>query len=381
MAGIAYYASTKLTEAAKFLKKQSSEMDTFATSIEGVFDKVNLGYDAAIELINEIKSSLLPSYNELIDNLKNNEAIKNTLAELKGQASKVDTTEISDKVKELVNEEINQNQSDIQESINEGKAKLQEIGASEYLSKTVSFLEGLDFLFSDAHAAFKGLAIKPSCFKRGRRFPVMDEDCKCRRNRSCMTSRLPESLKLKRRDDFVVLATKNALSLSKANDYILSGRPREGISIYKKLAPMAPKVEKSSMALLYNKKSKFYSEKNILNLTDSIRKSTKEGLGTYLSHNQKEMGAYLKPVQISNSSKGSDGPADIVLEKLRGDILTAKNLGNPSFVDLKIEAAAREDSGEDVYNYSQETIIRDPSIDIFQMIKKRYMQVHADGRL
>ena len=153
-----------------------------------------------------------------------------------------------------------------------------------------------------------------------------------------MTSSFPESLKLKRRDDFVVLATKNALSISKANNYILSGRPREGLAIYKKLAAMTPKIEKTSMALLYSKKSKFYSPKNILNLTDSIRKSSKEGLGLYLSRNQKEMNAYFRP--------------------------------SPS-----------HDSRGDIYNDSQETIIRDPSIDIFQMIKKRYMQVHADGRL
>ncbi len=383
MAGIAYYASVKLEEASEFLAKQAAEMDIFATSIENALSKLNSGFNSVQELINEIKTQLLPAFDDLLENVKNNQKVKDSLAALQGKIEEAKAngstdqlkSDLSDELKTLVNQELNQSESDIQKTINEGKADLSNITSSEYLTKTVSLIDLFDFLIPDVHASFKGLSINPSCFKRGKNFPVMDENCSCLKNRSCMSSRFPSQLKVKNQSEFVTFVSKQAYVISQANDLILSGRPKEGLSLYKKSAANTLIIEKNSLSLLNSRKSKFYSSKNILKLSDSIRRSSKEGLGTYFKDNQNKMSAFdwVRPPSTGATTK----------RKLVGiETQDVQNLDNSISENEEIgqDVSSRSET-EEIYNYSQETIIRDPNVDIFQMIKKRYMHVQASGRL
>ncbi len=382
MAGIAYYASVKLKKASEFLYKQAREMDVFATSVEEGLTKVNNGFDSIQDLIYEIKDGLLPAYNQLVENIKNNEKLQKVISSIKAEANNVVNSVSTSDVEELVKKELSENEGEIQATIDKGKNELGNISSSEYLSKSVSYFDYLDFLIPSATASFTGLSLKPSCFKRGRYYPVMDDDCSCKKGNRCMSSRFPSKINLKVKGDFINLVTKTGFNVSQANDFILSGNPKHGLAMYKKLSSRTSKIEKSSLALL-NKKSKLINSKGILTLVKKIRNSTKEGLGEYYRSSRgrpSSLASGAIKIPIEQREKEILSP---VLEKLRDDIRVAKKLGNSSLSRFNIESIPRgsNNMNEDAYNYAQETIISDPSVDIFMMIKKRYMQVHADGRL
>lgn len=386
MAGFAYFASVKLKKASEFLHKQAREMDIFATSVENGLSNMNAGFDSVQGLINEIKDGLLPAYEKLVENIKNSEEIQEALANLKDQASNVSTSVSTAEVEGLIKNELSENEAQIQSTIDEGKDEINAIDSSEYSLKGVSYLDFLDFLIPSAIASFGGLSIKPSCFKRGLRFPSMDEDCSCLSRNRCMSSRFPSQLKLKRKGAFVNLVTQSAFATTKANDLILTGKPKHALAIYKKLSSNTRKIEQNSLTLMNRKISKKYNSKSILNLTKLIRNSTKEGLKDYFSHSKR------KPLSLATSGirgtfnreqKGLGNYSNPVIERLKNDIKKAKKMGNTSLAkfDINSISPSSEENSESTYNYDQETIIRDPSVNIFMMISKRYMQVRARGRL
>ncbi len=385
MAGIAYYASMKLQKASEFLRKQANEMDVFATSVEEGLSKLNSGVDSVQSLIYEIKDQLLPAYDELVESIKNNEDIQETLEGIKGQVADAKEQALSADVQALIGKELSDNEKEIGETIEKGKSELSDIDSSEYVTKKITsldFLDMMEFFIPTAHAAYGGLRVTPSCFKRGRSLPVMDEDCSCLKKRRCLSSRFPSLLKIKKKGAFVELVTQNAFKASKASDLILSGKPRHGLLLFKKLAPDTQKIEKSSLALLNSRVSKTYNPQSVLKLTKVIRNSTKEGLGDYF---QKSKGSPVSlasvPLKIPSKNKSNRDKVytNPILSRLKKDVEKAKSLGNLSVAGFQVKRAPREDNGG--YDYAQETIIRDPNVDIFLMIKKRYMQVRADGRL
>lgn len=196
-----------------------------------------------------------------------------------------------------------------------------------------------------------------------------------------MKTHFPERFKLSRTGDFIKLATQFAHSSSQANNYILSGRPDVGLKIYKKISATTSQVEKKSIGLLYTKVSKSISPKGILNLTTSAKKITEPALADYFKKRK------LKPAPQQTMSKlirkTSPTKADTqkrnLLISLQEKARQAKRLGNQSLQNQTILVSKRQNTAD--YNYSDQTIIEDSSVDIFMMIKRRYMKVHADGRL
>ncbi|MAF78159.1 MAG: hypothetical protein CME63_00135 [Halobacteriovoraceae bacterium] len=381
MAALAYYASTKLKEASEFLRKQANEMNVFATSIENALNNLNAGFDSVQEIINEIKNQLLPAYDELVENLKNSEEIKNAISEVKDKINSTDTQALTEDIKQMISSEVSENEQSINEGIQKAKSELSQIDSSEYKLPQTTFHPILDFLFTDAYASHPGFQVKPSCFKRSRYYLKMDEDCSCLKNKTCMKTHFPERFKLSRTGDFIKLATQFAHSSSQANNYILSGRPDVGLKIYKKISATTSQVEKKSIGLLYTKVSKSISPKGILNLTTSAKKITEPALADYFKKRK------LKPAPQQTMSKlirkTSPTKADTqkrnLLISLQEKARQAKRLGNQSLQNQTILVSKRQNTAD--YNYSDQTIIEDSSVDIFMMIKRRYMKVHADGRL
>jgi len=384
MAGLAYYASTKLKEASVFLRKQADEMNIFATSLENALGNLSAGFDSAQELIFEIKQQLLPAYDELLETIKTNQQIKDSLAEVENQVNELKGSELSSDIQNMVNQELSQNETDINSAINEAKSEVSAIGSAEYLYKKTSFLNFLDYLLPSAVASYTGLQITPSCFKRGKYYPLMDKDCSCQRNNRCMSSRFPKELSISNKNEFVSLASKNAYAISKANDFILSGYPQKGLLLYKKLSNNTSHIEKSSIALLNQKVSKNISPNSILKLTNNIRKSSKQGLGHYFNRNKGRLKVSPRTNQSTPFlSKSKESPyqkkRQSLIASLKLHAKKAQTLGNSSLQEVSLSES--NGSSNDIYNYSDGTIIKDTSVDLFLMIKKRYMRVHADGRL
>jgi hypothetical protein len=379
MAGLAYYASYKLKEASDFLNKQASEINVFASSIEDKLNSLSGGFDTVQELIQEVKSHLLPAFEKLKESVQNNKKLQESLKQISGVVDQI--KDLDSNLESTINDEISQGKEELIEAIDKVKLDISNFDASEYVSKLTGYQIILDLIFPNTYASNDYLKIKPSCFKRGKNYPIMDENCLCKKNNQCLSTRFPKNLTVNRGGDYVKLVMKNAFKVSRANDLILSGNPYDGISTYRTISSNAIEIEKKSIHILNQKASKKINLESIIELSAKMKNSTKDGLKEYFSHNK-----INKAIAAKSNVNTDKIPSRIQMNESQQNIITslkkhayqAKKLGNPSLTQVKLDNSISTPSN---YDYSTSTIIKDRSVNIFHLIKKRYMKVQADGRL
>lgn len=392
MAGIGAIAAVKLKKAASFLDQQAKEMELFINAIEEKFSGISVSFPDGDALIKELKDKLLPKLEEIENGLADDAKIledkiraglEDKVAEVKG---KID----EEKLKEMVEKEKNLAQSEIENSIKESNAmsfsNLEMDDLKGRLSGEVTpEPRWFDFLFPNAFALSK----TPSgCFKRTASFLVMDESCSCRTNKKCNRSLYPSKMSFPRKSEFGPFVFQMGALVSQSSDSIFWGNPLKGVQGFSKAGSLKAKMEANSRRIMSQKAGAKIDQRLTASMIGKTLKGISPALNDYFRESARSSSPSIHPglsQNIIDRKKRSVLPASsratALRASLRKRLTLAKALGNPSLTGYVEPVRESVQANGKAYNYSKESIIRDPSKDIFQIIKKRYLIIQSENRL
>ncbi len=393
MAGIATVAALKLKEAAKFLDKQAAEMDIFVTAIEGKLSKVEIAFSDANALIDELKEEILPQLDQIAQSLKDKlkesdledklkDKLKNDLGPEVDSIKERVASELEgidkDKIADQLEEEF-LSSGELEKELSNGE--LPSIESDDFkLPVRSSFI---DYFFESAHAAYSNMT-PVSCFKRTPTFLLEDTSCHCRGNKSCAKTPFFKSLPLKTKaanvKEFASMAVAAGRLVNQSSNAIMTGSPRAGLRGFQKVAPLRDKLLKGSQSILGNNFGQSVNTKVVAKMVRGALKSTRPALGEYYAKRGRVVRqAQQAKARVKKQNPGSElSEVGLLKASMKRKLLAVKALGNPSLSQLSSTENVQD---EEVYNYSKQSITRDPSKNIFEVIKKRYLIIQSQGRL
>lgn len=409
MAGIAYLAYSKLAKAAEFLDKQAKELDIFATAVEEKLDSFNVTFSESAQMIRELKDKLLPELQEIAESMgKKGGELKELLKEEgKGLAQeKLDELGLNEEeVKNLVIEELKFDQNKIVDDLKkQAKEKMEEVDTSGIPNfsgnltgdlQSTPWINFINSVVPDVYAA-KSFEAPASCFVRTRNYLSADESCQCRKGNKCFSSRYPAKMSLKNNNEFASFAYKVGSLVSQSSDAILSGKAKTGLGGFRKAGSFYQKMDLNARKLLSQKVGAKVDYRLTGRMIEGAFNQLRPGLKDYYKGNptaqKKSRGTQrLNPTLSSRQMRkgrrrlvGAQGETMALRASLKEKLKLAKALGNPSLQDFKaasFKSSSSQGPAEEKYDYSKEAITRDPSKDIFQLIKKRYLIIQSQGRL
>lgn len=385
MAGLAYLASTKLEKASQFLEKQANEMDIFVTSVEEKLSTLNASFPDGAELIRELKENLLPEIQEIAQSLKDKEEeLKNRLIE-EGSSQLANLND--QQIKDLINAEEKFSLSDIEKSLNSlPSAPMSDLDSSDFSGKLTTWNMLIDSLIVSAYASPRKFTNQTplSCFQRTRTYLLADEDCSCRAQNRCMKSQYPNNIKMKQKTEFGFFSYKMGSLVSQSSDYIFHGQAMNGLKGFSKAGNLTAKMDLNTRKFLSQKMGKKIDNKVTAKMIAGAFDTIKPGLKDYFKGNKSV--ARLSPQISSNYIKTNRGKLvspkqerNALRASLQKRLQFAKSLGNKSL--LGFSPSSNNTEKKEIYDYSKESITRDASKNIFQVIKKRYLIIQSQGRL
>ena len=382
MAGIAALAAVKLKEAAKFLDKQAQEIDIFVTSIEARFKDSNTSFPDGAEVIRRVKERLLPSLEDLANELANSEQGQELIdqANAKSEELKAEFSDLSEKeIQEILQAEAGESSGDILNSINEFESDSSFSGVSgdEFVGRLgTSFI---DYFMSEAFAG--ALQIKPSCFGRTRNYLLEVPNCSCAKKGTCHKSGFPEKIPLKKKSEFGSLVIGSSLLASRSSDLIFWGQPRKGLAGFNKLLKKTRLIKKNTQRVVSSQVKRKIDDSLIASMVNKAREMTysaiKEGkvLGAGKIHprvlNKSSNKGLSKLPKLPKNNRMIDLRRD-----LQSKLVALKKSGNKSLQGF--EQRVSVDPG---YIYDEKSINKDSTKNLFHIIKKRYIEVMKSGRL
>jgi hypothetical protein len=390
MAGLAYFASKKLDEAAIFLADQAKEMKLFVDSVENLVEGKMVSFPSGQELINSLKDDLLPSLAEVIEGSVDVESVKNDLVEL-GEELGVNSQE---ELEELAQEEIDKlKDSDVlSELSNFGKSAedLKSFEADEF-SNAISYEKGfiellLDSISTEAIASKKigPLKATPSCFYRTKTYVKMNESCSCKRSGNCARTLFPKQLKASNKAKSFQGIFQFAVRADQANNLIMRGNPEKGIQLYRGLYSKVAKVDAMTRTAISKKMGNPLSRSLSSKMAGSMIRSTKPALADYLKKRRVRKAPIQKARRsplLSKEVRKKERKQKKLREKIQKNLMMAKALGNPKLSRFAISTTSKLSQGDLEYVYDQKSIVTDKDKNIFNIIKKRYLIIMKDGRL
>jgi hypothetical protein len=382
MAGNAYYASAKLKKATEFLDAQAKEVRIFTD----FFDKrlkqgINL-IDTPIDLIEYAENQIIPKalllvekYNEGKDALESADEVISSVGNLIDE-NKDKIQEISpDQLKEIVENETGESVEDIQSQIDDVKnTDLSEFGIDEFVShySRPSSPSLIDFFIPQAFAmSSPENKVRPSCFVLRPEFLKLDKSCQCIQKKSCTQANFVELKPVKEvRGGAQTIAFAN--EIMKANQLILTGSPKRGLARYQKLQKFAPIIEKNTQSLLANK-----NKPSLLAGVKKFHQTISPALNGYFAHTG--LPSYNSNKAKPRLAKTTNPNNQKLLDKLRNKVALIHHLqGKESKPRLKNVSFKKSDF---ISPLQGEAIQKDSSLDIFQIIRQRYLKIINDGRL
>lgn len=386
MAGNAYYASAKLKNSAEFLDKQAKEIGIFTDFFtKRLRSAINI-IDMPVDLITYAQEELLPKAKELLDRYHKTKDTLETLEQIAnateggGADSNGNTNLTPEQIQGLIQSETGQNVSieDIQEGIELIQDdNLGDLGIDEFISYQSTTLKKswLDYLIPQAMAQTSAKKkIKPSCFVLRPEFLRMDPQCRCRASNSCSTApfmKLEPKKDIKGSDQTISFANQ----IMKANRLILTGAPGQGLALYDKLERYAPAIERNNFALAGKD-----PKKTIAPGVKGFHKTLIPALKDYYQTGESHPGLAVthKPTKISKEKRREQ-----LVERIRNRVALAQYLqGKKTTVQASQKERELTFSKKDfVSPLKGEAIQRDSSLDIFQIIRQRYLKILNEGRL
>lgn len=401
MAGIATLAAVKLNQAAKFLEKQADEMEVFVNVVEDKINRLETTFSNADALVRELKKELLPKIEEIkgkleesIDRVKDkvDEKLAKEKEKVKDFVSQVENID-EDELKRILKEE--------ELSSKEIEQQLDGLSGNNLPKIDTSMFEGrlqghwmekvLDLWIAKAYAVSNGA----SCFRRAPTYLIEDPSCLCRGNKSCAQTPFPKNLALKKSDKNLMSFSQMAFSVgslvNQSSNAIMAGVPKRGLAGFERAQGLFGKLNRGSIGLIGNALKQNYnptiisqSVKVALSTTKpalkdyyqrkgSIRVKPKSSLARIKNNSKDILGLSSQDLDFRASEKENDRESRM-RESLRKKLMALKALGNPSVQKFK----ANPSGG---YDYSGESINKDSSKSLFDVIKKRYLIIQSQGRL
>ncbi|MCR9203063.1 MAG: hypothetical protein NXH75_00690, partial [Halobacteriovoraceae bacterium] len=398
MAGIAAIAAIKLQKASKYLNQQAKEMNLFINAIEEKFSGVSVSFPDGDALIQELKNRLLPDLEEIRNGLADDtkELEDKIKAGLEDKISEFEGDLDEDKLKELINEEISFTQKDIDQDLRESnnlnfsdlemddlKGRL----SHRNTSGQQKFWSLIDLFVSQAWAKPGVLTSPRSCFLRTSRFLVMDEACQCRAKKKCNRSMYPSKMKFSKKSQYGTASFQFGSLVSQASDAIFWGSPLKGVKGFQKAGSLKKKMELNARKVLTQTTRKRIDQKLTSVMIGNTFKKLQPSLKDFFKGSARSSSPNLHPQMtrrmIQQKKKIALPPSSnkaAFQAGLRKRLAVAKALGNKSLVGFTAQKAVSRSDGRQ-YNYSKGSITRDSSKSIFQVIKKRYLIIQAEGLL
>jgi len=389
MAGLAYFASKKLDEASEFLDKQAQEMKLFVDSLESLTEGKMTSFPSGQALINSLKNDLLPSLEDLVKDSIDTDKIKEDLAGLGKDIGASTKEELEGLAKEEIEKLNDKAILEELESFGRSKKDMIEFEADEFLNRAsygpTLIDQILSSLVSEAYASKveSSLKIKPSCFYRTKTFLKMNESCSCAKTGNCSRTLFPTSLKASAKAKSFAGLYQFALKADQANNLIMTGRADKGIQIYKGLYSKVAQVDGMTRSMISKKISKPLSIGVSAMISGSMMRSTGPALTDYFKERK------LQKAPIEQASKSGllakevgrkQAKQNRLKERIQKHLILAKALDNPRLQNFDLASANFEGSSLE-YDYSKESIVKDKSKNIFNIIKKLYLIILRDGRL
>lgn len=378
MAGIAALAAVKLKEAAKFLDKQAQEIDIFVTSLEARFDDPNTSFPDDAEMIRRVKERLLPSLEDLANELAASEEGQELIDKAKEKIGELQTLNESE-IQEILQAEAGESAGDILNSINkfESDSSFREVSGDEFIGRLeTSFI---DYLISDAFAG--ALRVRPSCFGRTRNYLVEVPTCSCAKKGTCHKSGFPEKIPMNKKSEFGALVIGSSLLASRSSDFIFWGQPKKGLSGFNKLHKKTSLIRKNTQRVVSTQVKRNIDDTLIASLVNKAREMTypaiKEGrvLGAGKIHPR-----ILNKKSKKGLAKLPKPPKNMRMLELRKGLqkklVALKKSGNSS-----LKGFEQKESAHPGYIYDENSINKDSTKNLFNIIKRRYIEVIKSGRL
>jgi hypothetical protein len=414
MAGVAFYASSKLDTAGKFIRKQIQEVrrvkNLFATKL-GRVDKM---FDSADSLLGYVGNRLIPRLDDFLKTRSKDireysaaakkakdayenltpEEIERIKQEIK-EKNNDGNTENQDQVTNAVNSVIENidNEVNEQDDINETEvidSLEEETSQFDHPDETENYVlsqDSTDWTNLFLPVAFSGIKKRGVCFQKGRRTIRQDPKCSCVKNGNCTSSFFPK-IKVKKSQKVKIELLKAARLMKQHERALFQGETAKVKAIENQRRKNFKKIHRIQKGLLRQLVNKKPALKKKLAKGDRTGQSLVMGMmmknlrqsnkySSLLSKNQSGIIQGLNP-QNKNQSLFSHP----TLARLRRFISRIKEDGGKSILaSASAGPGARfqsQEGNQDRHQEEEEFEIliyeKDRTKDLFEMISRRYYQ-------
>ena len=321
----------------------------------------------ALDLLEKFKEQKekLEDADEVLDQLK-------AIAENQEQLENIDQEQLN----EIIESETGQSVEEIQADIDKIKdIDIADLGIDEFLSHSpVEEKSIIDLFIPKAYASISSDKIKPSCFILRPQYFKMDKSCACKKRNTCARAEFMELKPVKQVQGSSQTIT-FANEIMKANQMILLGAPKRGLARYQKLQKFAPAIERNTNAILKKEASAPSPTVGVKDLHKTITPALK---GYFQKSGIPNYGKKESKIKLASNSISPQGKS--LLEKLKNKVALVKYLRGEK-PTRNIKQAITFKKSDFISPVKAEAIQKDSSLDIFQIIRQRYLKLINDGRL